>query len=218
MFEKVLEEVTSPVSGKIQVASFFGNRRIMVDGLVQSGGLLKGVWQKALSTINHQPLIISHQPLIINNCLILGLGGGTLATLVSQQWPGVEITGVEIDKEMIRLGKKYFDLDKIPNLKIVNVDAFKFVTSCPASQLPSYQLIFLDLYLGRKVPPKSEKEEFLNCLKKIVSEDGLIIFNRLFSKEEKDSVKKFIKKLEKIFPKISLVRTHSNLLIFLRKR
>jgi len=210
VFEKVLEEVTSPVSGKIQVASFFGNRRIMVDGLIQTGGLLEGVWKKALSKINNKPSLIK-------NCLILGLGGGTLAELISQKWPAAGIMGVEIDKEMIRLGKKYFTLDKIPHLKILNQDAIKIINK---GELPinNFDLIFIDLYLGRKVPSGSEKEDFLNCLKSILSEDGLIIINRLFSREEKDSVRKFIKELEKILLEISLVCTQANLLIFLRKR
>lgn len=210
VFKKVLEEVTSPISGKIQVISFFGDKRIVVDGLVQSGGLLEGVWQKALLTINHQPSAIS-------NCLILGLGGGTLARLISKKWPRAKIVGVEIDKEIIRLGKKYFGLGGIPNLKIINDDAVKFINSYQL-KVKSYQLIFLDLYLGRIVPPASEKEEFLKSLEKILKEEGIIIINRLFSEKERKLVRQFIGKLEKIFPNISLVRTHSNLLIFLKKR
>lgn len=210
MFKKVLEEVTSPISGKIQVISFFGNKRIVVDGLVQSGGLLKGVWEKGIDKLTTYNLQLT-------TCLILGLGGGTLAHLISKKWPKAKIVGIEIDKEIIRLGKKYFGLDKIPNLKIINADAIKLITDY---RLPitDYQLVFLDLYLGRMVPPGSEKEEFLKGLEKILKKEGTIVINRLFSGEERKLVRQFIGKLEQIFPQINLVRTDSNLLIFLRKR
>ena len=122
------------------------------------------------------------------------------------------MVGVEIDPAVIRFGKKYFNLDKISNLEIVNADVVEWV-----EKRGKFDLILIDVYIADKVPQSCETEEFLRKIKRLLSPSGLVIFNRLFYKEKKEETREFIGKLEKIFSRISFVRTSSNLLTLSQK-
>lgn len=204
--QKVIEETSSSVNGRIQVVNFLGEPRIIVSGLLQSGGLLEVIWGKVIKKI------IGWPDFSAKSCLILGLGGGTLANLINQSFPEVKITGVEIDPEIIRLAKKYFGVNKISNLKIINTDAIKFINQEKSPE--KFDLIFVDLYLGDKIPSKTETAIFMSNLKKLLSKSGIIVFNRLFYEQHKKGTEKFVKQLGYYFSNIELVRVHSNLLVF----
>ncbi len=204
-----LEEVKSNYNGKIEVVEVLGKPRIIVDNLLQSGGMMELIWKKAIKKISN-----FHPPAggPISNVLILGLGGGSAAQLVNQYFPKAKIIGIEIDPVVVKLGKKYFGLDKIKNLKIINQDGIKFI-SHHSSESNQFDLILVDLYLGGSFPKKASSKEFFKNLKKILSQRGLVIFNRLFYKEHRQLTEEFIKKLDQYFSKIELIRAWSNLLI-----
>lgn len=210
LVKKLIEKVESSISGEVRIFKVLGKPSLVVGGLEQSGAFIGGIWKKALKKT---PKLQNSKT---QNVLILGLGGGTVAKLVSQFWPEAKMVGVEIDPVVISLGRKYFDLDKIPNLKIIDQDAVKFIFH-QQSTINHYSLILVDVYLGDKVPQSFETEEFLIRIKKLLTLGGVVIFNRLFYKEKKKETEEFIKKLEKIFSQISYVRTTSNLLTFALK-
>lgn len=209
---KLLEEVQSPLNGLIQVKSIFGQPRILVNGMIQSGGLTEAIWKKGVKKISNLQPVRRQGGLLISNVLILGLGGGTAVQLINKYFPQAKITGVEIDPIMIKLGKKYFALDKITNLKIINTNALDFAKNYALHPTP-YTLILVDLYLGNQFPVKAESKPFLMGLKKLVVQDGVIVINRLFEKKDKNQVKRFIKKLDNYFARIELIRAWSNLLV-----
>lgn len=211
--KKLLEKVNSPINAEITIYSIFGSPRMTIGGLLQSGGIVSEIWKKSIKAIsNPSTSLRAGQPSAISNILILGLGCGTAAKVFAKAWPEAKITGIEIDKEVIRLGKKYFGLGEIPNLKIVNQDAVKYIKNFPLSTF-HFQLIIIDLYLGEKIPPKSESLSFLRNLRNLLASDGVVIFNRIFWDKHRKEAEKFVEKAEKIFPKVELVRTVANLLV-----
>jgi len=73
---EVLGEFTSEYNGKITVVEdIFGKRSLRAGGLSQSGGLVCILWENALRKID-----ISKS----KNVLILGLGAGTVAQIISR--------------------------------------------------------------------------------------------------------------------------------------
>ena len=195
---KILEERKSKFNGNLRVIKSFGlGTYIQANGLTQSGGVVEEIWKQTLKRINNSKLII-------NNCLILGLGGGTVAKLIRKSWPEAKITGVDIDPVMIELGKKYLNLDNDFEIKIQ--DAAKFVPG-------RHDLVIVDLYRGDEFPKKFEDEKFLKSLVK----NKLIIFNRLYYKEKKTLAEEFGKKLQKIFRKVEYFYPISNLMFVCSK-
>ena len=207
---QVLEEVISPINGKITVIrSLAFGTYISVGGLTQSGGVLKNIWRKSLRQIQRT-----------NNraqrCLILGLGGGTAAKLVSELWPASQrgepsskITGVDLDPKMVEMGKKYLGLDD-DAINVVIGDAYDFLTDHRPLTTDHFDLILVDLYVGDEFPKKFESENFLRSSRSILAEGGFVVFNRLYSGDKRSSAVKFGNKLEKIFKKVEVVYPEAN--------
>jgi spermidine synthase len=196
---KVLEEIDSPINGRIKVVKSLGlGTYIQVDNLTQSGGVVYEVWRTVLKKISHQPLTVNH-------CLILGLGGGSAAKLVKKFWPEAEITGIDIDTVMVELGKKYLGLSQI---NVVIGDAKKFVTNCKEK----YDLVLVDTYLGDKFPKKFESDEFLKSVRRLLFNGGIAVFNRLYFGEKRPEAVKFGKRLEKVFEKVKYVYPEANIM------
>ncbi len=192
-----LEIIHSKYNGEIKVIKDLAwGTRIVVDNLTQSGGIINSIWQTTFKKI------LEKKP-HIKSCLILGLGGGTSAKLISQYWVDISITGIDIDKKIVDLGKKYLGLDKI-KIDIKIEDAYKFDSK-------SYDLILIDLYLGDKFPEKFEDKEFLERVKSMLNKDGIAIFNRLYGTDNRSSSVKFGNKLEKIFKKVDYIYPQANI-------
>src|SRR5438270_12029159 len=83
-----------------------GQVALLIDGVVQSvlvddGPLGPGYWPLMLP--NARP----------RDALILGLGGATLAHLLARRFPGIRLTGVELDPAVIRLARGAFGLNTL---------------------------------------------------------------------------------------------------------
>lgn len=180
------------------------SRRLVVGGLTQSGGILPRLWEKTLRQI---PKPKSQ----ILNILVLGLGGGTVAEVVSKKWPEAKIVGVEIDPVMIDIGKKYFSLDNIKNLEIIIADAITYVNN----QL--FDLIIVDLYKGYKVEKRIKNTAFLQKLGQILAKNGVVIFNVISSQNNDFEAKNFLDKLHLIFKDIFWKRIIVNDIFFCAK-
>lgn len=206
---EVIEKVYSPINGEVLVLEDLkGKIFVRVGGITQSGGIVEKIWEKIIKTISNQQLTIS-------NCLILGLGCGSVANLLAEKWLGIKITGIEIDPKMIEIGRKYFNLGKIPNLKVVVGGGIKAVSSQPSAiRQNEFNLILVDMYCGQEFPKEAENEEFLNGLRRILGENGLIIFNRLNFGIHKKETLEFLKKQKIFFPRIFIKNIKLNQFIF----
>lgn len=200
---KILEEVDSPINGKLTVVRdlVFGVY-IKGGGLPQSGGLAEKIWKITLKKIKNQ--------LKVNKCLIVGMGGGGIAKLVRQYWPDSEITGVDIDPVMVELGRKYLNLDQA-GAKVVIADAYDYMVDTYKKN-KKYDLICIDVYVQRLVPQKFNSEDFIELIKKALTTEGLAIFNRLYGKEDKEDVESLHRKLIHAFKKVRPVYPEANVM------
>lgn len=199
----ILEEVNSNINGKIIVERglAFGTY-ISVGNLTQSGGIIQDIWKKSLKKA------VSTKD--VDKVLILGLGGGTVVKLLRKYWPNAKITGVDIDPVMVEMGEKYLGLDK-SDVEVVIEDAYEYVRISSETKR-KFDLVLVDLYVGDEFPEKFESEKFLRCLKKIIAEGKVAIFNRLYYGEKRGEAVRFLKKLEKIFNKVDVVFPEANVM------
>lgn len=198
-----MEEVESPVNGKIRVIKSLGlGTYIQVDGLTQSGGVLRDIWKKVLKKVHQSPITV-------HRTLILGLGGGTAANLVRKYWPKSKITGVDVDEVFVNLGKKYLGLEKV-NVEIKIEDGYQFVKRQTRGK--KYDLVLIDMYIGYEVPKKFTTKEFVRSIKSLLTEDGVAVFNRLYHGDKTAIAEKFVKKLERVFSKVNPVYPEANVM------
>lgn len=196
-----MEERKSKFNGELRVVRTLGlGTYIQADGLTQSGGIVETFWRQTLRRVRNEE---------IKNCLILGLGGGTVAKLVRKFWPDAKITGVDIDPMMIALGKKYLGLDRI-DVEIKIADAYKYLKN--SQQNSDYDLVVIDTYSGDQFPADFETEQFLSLTRGPLLRQRMVIFNRLYYGDKRPEAVKFGRKLEKIFPKVEWYYPEANLM------
>lgn len=113
--------------------------------------------------------------------LILGYGAGSIASILRKEYNIISrIDGVEHDEVVLSLAEKYFNIDRISDVKLSREDACRFMQS----NEKRYDLIIVDIYFDQKVPEKFENIKFLGWLKQALSDKGMIIFNKLSYNEE----------------------------------
>jgi spermidine synthase len=104
--------------------------------------------------------------------LLLGLGAGTLAHLLTRRFPGVRIVGVDIDSRLIEFARSNFDLD-LPNLDVVISDAFGYAAACR----DRFDYVAVDLFCGHAFQRGALAKPFLRNLKAIAGPRGEVVVN-----------------------------------------
>lgn len=193
----------SKFNKEVELVKFGGQLRLDMGGLTQSGWIIEQIWGKAMRSL----LPHGYRP---QKVLILGFGAGSSAKLISRRFPASEITGVEIDPVVIDIGKRYFKTDQIPNLRIVNDDAVKFINTTKTH----FDLTLVDCYLGDSVPKELGSLTFVN---KLTSKSTYVLVNRLFWADYQTKAVEWLDLLEKQF-NYKTCRTPSNLVISLERK
>lgn len=134
-----------------------------------SGKAIADAWGKGLEVVKERKEI--------SNCLILGVGGGSVIPVINNLWGNIPITGVEIDGALIK---------SIGNLGInlVIADANDF---CSESN-ETYDLIIFDAFLGRNIPPQLSSSSFVASLLERLASSGILAINRPDSDESFESL------------------------------
>lgn len=148
-----------------QLDEYEGHRALMVDGVIFSVAIGEttppfGYWAAMLPQGSPR------------TALILGLGGGTLAHLLTRQAPAVRITGVEIDPGIIDFARRHFDL-ALPNLEVIVADAFEYVARCTQQ----FDYVAVDLFRGAAFHRGVLARPFLRRLAAMAGTDGDIVIN-----------------------------------------
>lgn len=180
-----------------------GKNYLYVSGTQQSGSWVDKIWTKALASLHGYKKI-----------LVLGLGVGNLAGIINNNFPATSITGVEIDPEIVKIGKKYFKLDNISNLKIEICDAFNLIIKTKIK----YDLIFVDLFIGENSPEEIESDNFLENLSQTISKNGMVVFNRLTTKNANFDRGVFLDKLQKFYKIERVTKVDFNTLVFCSRK
>ena len=238
-YRKLLE-TNSKYNSKILVYSFFGQPRMEIGGLLQSGGIIRGIWKKAIKQVDRfiGKKVESKETPGVKSILVLGLGAGTAVEEIVKKWPQAKIIGIEIDPLVVKIGRRYFklgQLEKSGNLQIIIGDAVKILFDPRSKEVlrswigsDKYDLILIDLYRGKDFVDAVWQKPFLLQIKKIIKpiqdrlektdlrseRGGIVVFNHLFWGAHKKRAEGFTKLAGAVFPKITLTRTLANLLIF----
>ena len=109
------------------------------------------------------------------HALVLGLGGGSVATLLAAR--NFRVDAVDLDSRMPGIAKKYFGMPG--NVKVYIDDARHFVRGLSPAGLSAsgYDAIVLDVFVGEVNPHHLFTREFFSELRPLLSEGGKIFVN-----------------------------------------
>lgn len=155
---------SSEINGTLEVTYVNGKKVLDTENANYSYGSLQKILEFGLAKVDLKT---------VKKTLLLGMGGGSVIHSLKNSGFSGSILAVEIDPEIIKLGKKEFDIEESENLKIIQQDASEYVKSCSGI----FQLIIIDLFIDLNVPPIFYEKEFCENVLKLVERQGFIIFN-----------------------------------------
>jgi len=202
-FPKIIAKYPSEFNGEIKVMEFFDKKYLEVGNLEQSGPMMEKMFRKVFNKIFTQQFIKD-----CRKVLLLGVGGGTLVKLLKKINPNLEITGIEIDQQIVAAGVKHLGF-KTRDIKIIYGDAFMKLPKIKEK----YNLIIVDLFQGRVIPQALHDEIFLKNLNNHLIKNGYVIFNRLYFQKYKIEAENFLDKVKKIFKDVTSIRAFYNIII-----
>lgn len=200
-------KVKSEFSKTLEVT--YNNGELVIDSLNTnySYGSLQRILAKGLRFIGKEKIQN------MNHILILGIAGGsvikTLRTKFSYQ---NQITGVEIDKSVIDIANKYFQLDEIQNLDIIIADAYEFVLE----STNQYDLILIDIFQDTVMPSFLFEKYFTKKIQDLTAAKGYILFNTMINKKsEQERNDQYIVQYSDGFKvtRLSKVENHNEIII-----
>lgn len=165
----------------------FGRRRpIRMQSQVNLANLRQHMLE--YSELTFCGLLYKPQP---KKLLVLGLGGGVIPREMRYYLPDLDIDVVEIDPDVPPIAAEFFAFSQDDKLKVHIDDGRMFVKKqLRLDPVPKYDIIILDAFNGDYIPFHLMTKEFLEELKGVLADDGVVIANvfytnRLFDAEFK---------------------------------
>lgn len=160
--------------GPLKLAWEYGHLVVNSGNANQSYGSLHEVWQECFEEMR----VAGRKP---RNSLILGFGAGSVASILRKELAlKAPMLGVEGDPEMLRLAKKWFKVDQLADLELVNADALEFVQACSQQ----HDLVLVDLCHELDLAPGVDQAPFIAGLRKCTAPGGLLCFNTIVHDSE----------------------------------
>lgn len=122
-------------------------------------------------------LLLNEQP---RRILVAGLGGGTIPTVMRELFPQARIDVLEVDPAVVSVAREYFNYREDEQLLTHVVDARVFIKRAGLRN-EEYDYIVLDAFSGEYIPEHLLTREFLQEVRQILSDDGVVIANTFAS-------------------------------------
>lgn len=156
----------------IHVADEAGTRYMDFDNLRQSAMLLRDPWELRLRYTRFLSLALAFRP-DPKRVLVLGLGGGSFPKRLYRDFPQVVVDAVDIDPEVLRIARQYFQVPEDSRLRLYARDGRRFVRETTGQ----YDLIVLDAYNSDTIPFHLATREFYRELEKRLAPGGVVVSN-----------------------------------------
>lgn len=108
--------------------------------------------------------------------LIVGLGGGTLPDTYQRLFPDTEIVISEIDDAVFRVAREFFGFQETDKITVDIGDARVYIKRA-GLRGEKFDLVILDAFNGEYIPEHLMTKEFLEEVKRLLPEDGMVVAN-----------------------------------------
>lgn len=181
--------------------------KLIVNGFVQSFSknsrfAEKRVWGKLTN-------LVAQKAPNAKGVLLLGLGAGTMIHFLQEKLAknSPRFTCVEIDKEIVDVAYKFFELEEVKNLKVICEDAYEVVANPNKYGVEgNFDCIIVDTYLGDICPDNIRTGIFLQNLLKLSQQETLLVFNKVVKKDQQHEISEFESQLSPYIKNIGVVK------------
>jgi predicted membrane-bound spermidine synthase len=145
-----------------------------------------------------------YSPDRVERVAIIGLAAGTTARQFTEVYgplPGpLPIDGVEIDPEIVRVGREYFAMDQ-PNLNAIVADGRAYL----AHTDHRYSVVGVDAYRLPYIPPHLTTVEFFQEVRDHLTPDGVVAINVGRAGDDYRLVRAMVATLLEVFPSAHVI-------------
>jgi len=209
LFPQTILITSSRFNYHIRVNKEWGKMKLLVNGSPQSGSYIANLWKRAFAHFS----VHSQKP---KNALILGIGGGTVMSLLFKYFPKIVLTCVDIDGVIIDIAKKYFNLCSIPNITIIHADAKTHIKQLVAKK-KMYDCIIVDLFIGGSIPSFVEDKKFIESIHRLLTSKGFLCINFLREAKYQEKSDCLYTILQSVFSQIQDFEIARNRFFYLHK-
>ncbi len=118
-------------------------------------------------------ILAFHEKHPVKRVLMLGMGGGSIASHLNALQPEMQIHIVELRQAVIDIAYEYFHLPEVPEIEAMQEDAWDFI----AEGLSQYNVIIVDVFDEEGLPNDFTEMEFQENLLINLKSPGLVLFN-----------------------------------------
>jgi spermidine synthase len=136
----------------------------------------------------------------VESLAIVGLAGGTIARQYTQVFGAIPIDGWEIDPEVIRVGREYFDMRE-PNLHAIPADGRWGLDTSPRQ----YSVIAVDAYRPPYIPWHLTTKEFFAIVLDHLTPQGVLAINVGRTPGDRRLVDAMVGTIGAVFPSVHVV-------------
>ncbi len=123
--------------------------------------------------LSYIKLLILAAQLQPTSCCMLGLGGGGVAHALSKVLGPEKLTIVENSAEVIDVASRFFMIDQLNNLVVVQEDASSFVQKWTKQ----FHHLLVDLFDATHFPAQCNNEEFFANCRRLLTPEGILAVN-----------------------------------------
>lgn len=134
--------------------------------------------------------------------LVVGLAAGTAPSLYTAVYGPVEIVGVELDPQIIEVGRRYFKMDR-PNLTTVAADGRRWLRAQPRDA--AFDILLVDAYRPPYIPFHLTTVEFFRLARAHMSDRSVLAINVGRSATEFALVDALAATLAEVFPSVLII-------------
>ena len=138
----------------------------------------------------------------IDNAMLIGLAGGTVSKQLTAAYGPVPIDGVEIDPEIVRVGRTYFDMNE-PNLNVIEGDG-RYVLRTSDER---YDMIGVDAYKQPYIPFQLTSREFFAEVAAHLTPEGVAVINVGRTETDYRLVDAISSTMKDVFPSVYVIDT-----------
>ncbi len=136
----------------------------------------------------------------VESVALIGLAAGTIARQYTAVYGPLPIDGVEIDPEIVRVGREYFAMDE-PNLNAIVADGRYYL----AHSDRRYTVIGVDAYRLPYIPPHLTTVEFFRQVRDHLTADGVVAINVGHTPEDYRLVEAMLATVLQVFPSAHVI-------------
>ncbi len=141
-------------------------------------------------------------PAQVHNICVIGLGAGTIPRELTAAYGPIPIDGVELDGEIVNLGRQYFNMNE-PNLHVIVQDGRYYLQTTQKK----YDEIAIDAYQQPYVPFQLATQEFFHSVRAHLTPTGVTVINAGRTNSDFRLVEALAQTMRAVFPNVYIINT-----------